>query len=100
MKAKAKLCVNDIVRVIDTDGKLLDILAGESMTIKVGDTVTWRHGKSKATHHVPLGIAGCEVLELGTSTDGQPAAKLKLPPFFGNLPDDAYNGYVADLEKD
>jgi hypothetical protein len=41
--------------------------------IKVGDTVTWRHGKSKAVKNVPLGIAGCEVIELGTSTDGRTA---------------------------
>lgn len=70
------------------------------MAISVGDIVTWRHGKSKSKGNMPLGIEGCEVLELGEAEDGQPAAKLKLPPFFGNLPDDACNGYVADLEKD
>jgi hypothetical protein len=57
--------------------------------------VTWRHGKSKAKGVMPIGIAGCEILELGTAQDGQPTAKLKLPPF---LSADAYNAYVADLE--
>lgn len=67
-------------------------------TIKVGDTVTWRHGKSKSKRNLPLGIAGCKVLEIGVGEDGEPAAKLKLPPFFGSLTADACNGYVADLE--
>lgn len=76
------------------------------MTIQVGDIVTWRHGKSQAERrepgrrHMPLGIAGCEVLVLGLAQDGRPAAALKLPPFFGGLSDEACNGYVADLEKD
>lgn len=69
------------------------------MTIKVGDTVIWRHGKSKAKNCLPLGIEGCEVLELGESTDGQPAARLKLPPFFAGLHGDACNAYIADLEN-
>jgi len=68
--------------------------------IEVGDTVTWRHGKSKAKSNMPLGIAGCEVLEIGQTADGLPAARLKLPPFFGGLPTDACNGYLADLEKE
>ncbi len=70
------------------------------MTINVGDVVTWRHGKSKAKANMPLGIAGCEVLEIGATEDGTPAAKLKLPPFFDGLAPDACNGYVADLEKE
>jgi hypothetical protein len=57
--------------------------------IAVGAKVTWRHGKSKAKGNMPLGIANCEVLELGTAEDGQPAARLRLPPFFGDLIKDA-----------
>ena len=68
------------------------------MNIKVGDTVTWRSGKSKAKRHTPLGIEGCEVLEIGVAEDGQPAARLKLPEFFAGLHPDACNGYLADLE--
>jgi hypothetical protein len=67
------------------------------MAIEVGDIVTWRSGKSKAKKNVPLGVAGCKVLELGSTERGEPAAVLKLPPFFGV---DTANGYVADLEKD
>lgn len=76
------------------------------MEIQIGDIVTWRHGKSAAMkspeeqRHVPLGICGCEVLELGAAENGEPAAKLRLPEFFAGLSDDATNGYVADLEKD
>lgn len=81
----------------------LSLLQRAPMTIQVGDIVTWRHGKSKSKSKskttLPIGIVGCEVLELGTSEDGIPVARLKLPPFFGGLPDDACNGYVADLEK-
>ena len=70
------------------------------MTIKVGDIVTWRHGKYRAKPgFVPLGIVGCEVLELGVSEDGRPAARLKLPPFFGDLRD-AANAYITDLEPE
>lgn len=68
------------------------------MTIKVGDMVTWRHGKSRAKGNMPLGIQGCEVLEIGVAEDGETAARLKLPPFFGGLSPDACNGYVADME--
>ena len=68
------------------------------MAIKVGDVVIWRHGKSKSETCLPLGIQGCEVIELGVSTDGKPAAKLKLPPYFAGLHGDACNAYVADLE--
>lgn len=71
--------------------------------IEVGDKVTWRHGKSKGGRNLPIGIAGCTVLELGEAEDGQPAAKLELPPFFGDFAKhnpDACNGYVADLEKE
>lgn len=68
------------------------------MTIKVGDIVIWRSGKSKNKTCLPLGIEGCEVLEIGTSTDDKPAARLKLPSFFDGLPSDACNAYIADLE--
>ena len=70
----------------------------KDMTIKVGDVVIWRHGKSKSKTCLPLGIEGCKVLELGTAQDGQPAAKLELPEFFAGLHKDACNAYVADLE--
>ena len=68
--------------------------------MKVGDVVTWRSGKSKAKGIMPLGIAGCEVLEISVAEDGQPAARLKLPPFFAALHPDACNAYVADLETE
>lgn len=76
------------------------------MPVKIGDIVTWRHSKSasmkrpEGQRHEPLGIAGCEVLAFGEAEDGRPAAKLKLPPFFAGLSDDAVNGYVDDLEKE
>lgn len=70
------------------------------MPIKVGDTVTWRHGKSKSKTNLPLGIVGCKVIELGLTEDEIPAAKLKLPPFFAGLHGDACNAYVADLEPE
>lgn len=69
------------------------------MAVQIGDIVTWRHGKSKTSTGLPLGIVGCEVLEIGVAEDGKPAARLKLPPFFAGLHGGACNGYVDDLEK-
>jgi hypothetical protein len=67
------------------------------MTLKVGDRVTWRSGKSKARKHIyPLGIANCEIIGFGVSEDGQPAARLKLPELFA--PTTECNAYIADLE--
>lgn len=69
------------------------------MSIEVGDVVIWRHGKSKCKTGLPLGIQGCKVLEIGVAQDGEPAARLELPPYFAGLHKDACNAYVADLEK-
>ena len=66
--------------------------------IKVGDVVTWRHGKSKSKGFLPLGIENCKVLEIATAENGEPAARLELPEFFAGLHKDACNAYIADLE--
>jgi hypothetical protein len=67
------------------------------MTIKVGDIVTWRSGKSKSDKTLPMGIAGCRVLGFGVAENGEQAAMLKLPIGLHDLPEE-YNAYVADLE--
>lgn len=71
------------------------------MTIKVGDVVTWRSGKSSrkpGSRGEPIGIANCRVLELGEAEGtGAPAAKLKLPAVMGG---DEVGALVADLEQD
>ena len=42
---------------------------------QVGDVVTWRDGKSRCKpDFMPLGIAGCRVMQLGILRDEQPAA--------------------------
>jgi hypothetical protein len=45
-----------------------------------------------------MGIANCEVIELGKTADGLPAAKLKLPP--GPWPVETVNALVDDLETE
>jgi len=75
-------------------------------TIRVGDIVTWRQGKSasmkrpEGQRHMPLGIAGCEVLAFGEDENGEPAAKIKLPSVFAAGYDQIAeaNAYLADLE--
>jgi hypothetical protein len=68
---------------------------------KVGDIVIWRSGKSKSKDVLPIGIEGCEIIEIGVARDGRPAARLKLPEFFAGLVKnnpDTCNAYLADLE--
>lgn len=64
------------------------------MTIKIGDIVTWRSGKSITQSHMPIGIGGCTVLALGTTGAGEAAAKIRLPTIFN----EEMNVLVADLE--
>lgn len=72
------------------------------MTTIVGDTVTWRSGKS--THRgrgIPIGIANCRVLGFGVSEDDKPAATIKLPrQYLGENWPETVGALVADLEKD
>lgn len=44
--------------------------------VKVGDVVTWR-GKAKSDKYEPLGVANCKVLEIGETSDGEPAALIE-----------------------
>ncbi len=68
------------------------------MTIKKGDMVIWRQGKSRVgRRHMPLGIANCEVLDFGETAEGEPAVALRLPPIFNS---EQVNALVSDLEKD
>ena len=71
------------------------------MEMQVGDTVIWRDGKRKGGRNEPLGIANCEVMELGVATNGEPAARLKLPAVFAAGFDQLAeaSAYIADLEK-
>jgi hypothetical protein len=64
--------------------------------VKIGDKVLWRSGLSQSKNITPLGVANCEVIELGKTADGKPAAKLKLPP--GPWPVETINALVDDLE--
>jgi hypothetical protein len=50
--------------------------------IKPGDTVIWRNGKHKSKTFLPLGIAGCAVVDVGESHDGTRCARIKLPEGF------------------
>jgi hypothetical protein len=68
--------------------------------IKVGDIVTWRHGRSnpKITARVwPMGVANCEVLGFEETPEGRKSAVIKLPP---GLPLGRLKVLVADLEPD
>jgi hypothetical protein len=68
------------------------------MSIKVGDRVVWREGKSKPGRKgLPMGIANCHVLEIGETADGTPAARISLPMRLPDWPD-ATNVLLADLE--
>jgi hypothetical protein len=58
--------------------------------IQVGDFVTWRSAENPNA----LGFTGCQVLELGESEDGQPAARLNLGRF------GVANALIADLVKE
>lgn len=48
--------------------------------MEVGDEVIWRSGKHMKPNFLPLGIAGCIILELGFLVDEKDGAKIKLPP--------------------
>lgn len=66
------------------------------MSIAVGSVVTWRSGKSRVGRTgMPIGIANCRVLQLGESDDGDPAARIKLPPVFHG---EVVGALIADLE--
>ena len=62
------------------------------MDSKVGDIVSWRPKPRPGGRVVPMGLAGCEVLELGKTADGQPAARLRAF-------DEDICVLVADLER-
>jgi hypothetical protein len=70
--------------------------------IRVGDTVTWRSGKSANKGIAPIGIANCRVVELSETATGQPAAIIKLPAAMiqgiGRV--DMVSALIADLEND
>jgi hypothetical protein len=64
------------------------------MSIEVGTTVTWRHGKSKPDKkgtRVPHGVANCMVVEL--IEDGR--ARIRLPE---SLESQEIKVLLADLE--
>jgi hypothetical protein len=65
------------------------------MSIKVGVSVTWRHGKSKPGKEgmqAPR-VANCTVIELDPAKDGR--ARIRLPPTFDNQ---EVKVLIADLE--
>jgi len=64
------------------------------MTIKVGDTVTWGKAHAASKGLDPLGVAGCKVVKLGESEDGEPAALIAV---FGG---GTCGALLADLHKD
>lgn len=78
--------------------------------IAKGDIVTWRQGKSRMgikSKGMPLGIAGCKVLDIGETATREPAAMLRLPAMFDDaIKDQGLNpawgvaALVAELEKD
>ena len=71
------------------------------MTIKVGDIVIYRAGKSTAPKDfLPLGIANCEVIQLGEGPSGEPCAQLKLPQFYADKLNhgEPVWSLIADLE--
>lgn len=56
--------------------------------VRVGDIVTWR----KAGHKHAIGVARCEVLELGQDEHGKPAALiLALGQMVGALVEDLHH---------
>jgi hypothetical protein len=61
------------------------------MSIKVGDTVTWR--KAGRPGFEPLGVTGCKVLDFGTAENGEPAAVIEA---MGQR----VNAYVKDLHPE
>ena len=65
------------------------------MLIKVGSTVTWRHGSSKTRKDraKPMGVANCTVIELAGAGDGR--ARIRLPP---NFDSQEVKVLLADLE--
>jgi hypothetical protein len=65
-----------------------------SMTINVGDTVTWRRAGSPSESLDPIGVAGCTVVKLGESEDGEPAALIAV------LGGGTCGALLADLHKD
>ena len=65
-----------------------------SMTIKVGDTVTWRKADRPSEGLDPFGVAGCTVVKLGESEAGEPAALIAV------LGGGTCGALLADLHKD
>jgi len=65
------------------------------MVIRVGSTVTWRHGSSKARKEKAkrTGVANCTVVELAEAGDGR--ARIRLPPTFNGQ---EVRVLLADLE--
>ena len=64
------------------------------ITIKVGDTVTWKKAATPSKDLDPFGIAGCKVVKLGKSENGEPAALIEV---FGG---GTCGALLADLQKD
>jgi len=64
------------------------------MTIKVGDTVTWRRAGSTNARLDPMSVAGCKVVKLRESEDGEPAALIAV------LGGGMCGALLADLHKD
>ena len=70
--------------------------------IKPGDTVIWRNGKHKSKTFLPLGIAGCAVVDVGESHDGTRCARIKLPeglPAPAGVDPEGFWVWEADLER-
>jgi len=65
-----------------------------SMTIKVGDTVTWRKADSPSEGLDPVGVVGCKVVKLRETEDGEPAALIAV------LGGGTCGALLADLHKD
>lgn len=63
------------------------------MVIRLGSTVTWRHGGSKARKEKGRGVANCTVVELADAGEGR--ARIRLPPTFDSQ---EVKVLLADLE--
>lgn len=70
--------------------------------IKIGAKVIWRQGKSKSKDVLPLGIANCTVVDVGTGPSGERCVKIELPaPFADKLPTGLENPFwviAGDIE--
>ena len=63
------------------------------MVIRVGSTVTWRHGSLKARKDKGKGVTNCTVIDLAEAGDGR--ARIRLPPMFNGQ---EVKVLLADLE--